>query len=94
MAAGDLQRFQTDAVVHAQNLKKLVTQAKELRAFWDKLNLTASSDNAQAPLLGSDLANYATLCSSLQDFSDNIAVAAGDRRGIFERIATTPISKL
>ncbi len=93
MAAGDLQNFQASAVLHAQSLKKLITQAKELRAFWDKLNLSGSSDSAAAPLINNDLANYATLCSALQDFSDNIAVAAGDRRGIFERIASTPVSK-
>lgn len=91
MAAGDLQYFQNAAVVHAQNLKKLITQAKELRAFWDKMALPGS-DTAQAPLANADLANYATLCSVLQDFADNAAVSAGDRRSVMERIATKPIS--
>jgi|SRR6266853_2682438 len=92
MASGDLAKFQNSSIIHAQNLKKIITQAKELRAFWDKLALVSSPDTAAAPLLNSDLANYATLLQTLQDFADNVAVTAGDRRAIFERIATTPIS--
>ena len=93
MASGDLQYFHNAAVVHAQNVKKLVSQAKELRAFWDKLDLFNSLDTAQAPLVNNDLSNYASFCSVLQDLMDNVAVAAADRRGVVERVATTPVSK-
>lgn len=92
MAVGDLQYFQNAAVVHAQQLKKLVTQAKELRAYWDKLSLPGS-ETAQAPLVNNDLSNYATLCSVLQDLVDNVAVSAGDRRSVIERVAIRPISQ-
>lgn len=92
MAAGDLQYFQNAAVVHAQALKKVVTQARELRAFWDKLALPGG-DTAQAPLINTDLINYATLCSTLQDYCNNLPIVAGDREAIIERIATRAVSQ-
>lgn len=91
MATGDLALFQSAAVAHAKLLKKIVTEAKELRAFWDKTALPGI-ENATAPLANADLINYATLCSVLQDFCDSVAVSAGDRRQVIERIATNPIS--
>lgn len=91
MATGDLAQFQTAAMAHAKILKKLITEAKELRAYWDKLGLPGS-EAATAPLVNNDLINYATLCGILQDLADNVAVAAADRRGVIERLATNPIS--
>jgi hypothetical protein len=91
MATGDLAQFQTAATAHAKLLKKVITEAKELRSYWDKLGLPGA-ENAAAPLSNADLTNYATLCSMLQDFSDSVAVAAADRRGVIERLATNPIS--
>ena len=92
MAAGDLVIFQSAAVNHAQSLKRLITQAKELRAFWDKIALPGA-ETATAPLSNTDLANYATLCNVLQDLMDNVAVTAGDRRAILERVATLPVTR-
>ena len=91
MASGDLAKFQNSATILAQNLKKVITQAKELRSFWDKIGLPGT-ETAALPLTNTDLTNFATLLQTLQDFSDNIAVTAGDRRAIFERVATTPVS--
>lgn len=91
MATGDLAKFQDAATQHAKMFKKLVTEGKELRAFWDKLALPGA-ETATSPLINTDLANYATFCSILQDFCDNVAVSAADRRQVIERIATNPIS--
>lgn len=91
MAVGDLAQFQTAAAAHAKLLKKLITEAKELRSFWDKIGLPGT-ESATAPLANADLTNYATFCTTLQDMVDNVAVAAGDRRAVIERLATNPIS--
>lgn len=88
---GDLASFQSAAQAHAKLLKKLVTEARELRAFWDKMALPGA-ETATGPLSNTDLTNYATLCSTLQDFNDNVLVPAADRRGVIERLATNPIS--
>lgn len=86
----DLESFQTAATLHAQRLKALTADAKQLRAHWDKLGLPGAA-SAAAPLTNDDLANYATLCSVLQDFMDNVSVSAGDRRGVMERVASKPV---
>ena len=86
-ATGDLAVFQTAAVLHAQRLKVLISDAKQLRAYWDKVGLPGA-ESATAPLATADLTNYATLLSTLQDMMDNVAVSAGDRRGVMERVAT------
>lgn len=90
---GDLKQFRIAAVQHATDLKRLLTQAKELRDFWDKLNCVGSADAVDAPLVKADLDNYATLLGALKDFADNVAVAAADRRGIIERVGTNPVSR-
>lgn len=91
MATGDLALFQSAAQAHAKMLKKLVTEAKELRSFWDKMALPGS-ETATLPVANADLANYATFCGALQDLFDNVAVPAADRRAVIERVATNPIS--
>ena len=90
MASGDLAVFQTAATLHAQRLKMLISDAKQLRACWDKLGLPAG-ESATAPLATNDLTNYATLAGVLQDLMDNVAVSAGDRRGVMERVATKAV---
>ena len=92
MAAGDLAVFQTAAVEHAKKVKQLMHEAKMLRNYWDKIGLPGT-ETATAPLANADLINYATLCSALQDFADNVAVLPGDRRGVIERVATTAITR-
>ena len=90
MATGDLAAFQTAAIAHAQKLKFLVAEARQLRAYWDKLGLPGS-ESATTPLATADLTNYATLVGVLQDLMDNVAVSAGDRRGVMERVATRAV---
>lgn len=90
MATGDLAIWQAAAVLNAQRLKFLVAEAKQLRATWDKLALPGT-ETAAAPLANTDLSNYATLLNVLQDFMDNVSVAAADRRGVMERVATRPV---
>ena len=90
-STGDLAFFQTAAVLHAARLKQLVSDAKALRAYWDKIGLPGV-ESATNPLTNNDLANYATLLSTLQDYMDNVAVSAGDRRGVMERVATKPVT--
>ena len=93
MAIGDLKQFHIEAVLHAKNLKKLLNQGKELRDFWDKTDCLNNADAVGAPVVKNDLINYATLLEKLKDFADNVAVSAGDRRAVIERVATTPVSK-
>lgn len=90
MATGDLAIFQTAAVLHAKRLKLLVEDARQLRAYWDKLALPGT-ESATAPLSNTDLTNYATLASALQNLMDGTLVTAADRRGVMERVATTAV---
>ena len=90
MATGDLAVFQTAATAHAQRLKILIADARQLRSYWDKLALPGA-EAATAPLATADLTNYATLLGVLQDRMDNVAVAGGEGRGGMERVATRAV---
>ena len=89
---GDLKQFQIAAVLHAQQLKKLVNEAKALRDYWDKLDLLNDGAAADLPLVKADLTNYATLCDALKNFAENGIVSTADRKAVYERVATKPVS--
>jgi hypothetical protein len=93
MAAGDMKHFVSAAADLAKDIKRVTNKAKELRDFWDKLDLLNNDDAIELPLTKGDMTNMATLCTALQNFCDNVAVTAADRRQVIERVGTQPFSR-
>lgn len=93
MAAGDLGRVQIAAADLARDFKKLLRKAKELRDFYDKTGAgNCDESEVAAPATKDAVLNFVTLCSAFQDFADDEAVSAADRRNVIERIANTPVT--
>lgn len=90
-AIGDLNVYQQAAILLARRMKDVVSEAKQLNDFWIKLNLGATTDIPAAPQDMNDLLLFQSFLGALANFMDNVAVTAGDRRQVIERMATAAV---
>ena len=92
----DVDRFVSAIATHSTQLLKLAEEAKSLRDFATKMDLsnavaTDPDMSVTPPQTEDDVVDYLTLCKELGDFLDNTAVPALDRRKTSITMGREPI---
>ena len=92
----DVDRFVSAVATHSTQLLKLAEEAKSLRDFATKMDLsnavaTNPDVSVTPPQTEGDVVDYLTLCKELGDFLDSVAVPALDRRKTSITMGREPI---
>ena len=92
----DVDRFVSAVATHSSQMLNIVEDARSLIAFEAGLNLNAAINtdpevNVPGPQTKQEVAAYLTLCETLLDFLDNVAVPAVDRRQVAIIMGREPV---
>ncbi|MHC4617955.1 MAG: hypothetical protein ACYTEQ_09400 [Planctomycetota bacterium] len=79
-----LQNFQTDF----NKLALLLADIEQLRQIYDKRSYSTidDADLAEVEITATQLSDAINMAAAFNDFLGNVAVAAGDRQGVMDRI--------